>query len=212
MASDANLDTAAYLGLATIARDNMPLGRKWNDGFELAGREGVDFVVPCGSDDWIDSDLIAGQILNGTGEIRCSRLSAVVNEAGTRLARLRINYGSTLDFGDGVRVMATSLLEPLGYRPAEEDRKRAIDTSVFVNIRRMLGRQPRVSFTDLHSLQIVDFKSNGQQLNDYAGCLGDRRLGASESRDPWGELAGVYPAEAVDEMRAVYRLPVKAAA
>lgn len=202
VADDENLENAHALGFATVERPNAPLGRKWNDAYELAGRAGIDYVVPIGSDDWIDADLVLAQ-LQKDAEVRCSRLSAVVSEDATRLARLDIRYGGRHDFGDGVRVIATSLLEPLGFRPADEDRNRAIDTSVFERIGRMLGRLPQVSFTDLHALQIVDFKSH-EQLNSYASCLGDDRLGAEESDDPFGDLAEVYPAEAIDEMRALH--------
>jgi glycosyltransferase involved in cell wall biosynthesis len=209
IADDANLQTADDLGFGTIQRVNQPLGRRWNDGYELAGKTGIDYVIPFGSDDWIDPNLVLAQ-LEADGELRCSRLSSVVSEDGRHLARLTIKYPGHLDFGDGVRVIPTELLQRLGYRPAEEDRPRAIDTSVFINVERMLGRRPRVSFVDLYALQIVDFKSD-VQLNDYAGCLSDRRLGASESSDPWDELAAVYPAEAVDEMAAVYGVKAVAA-
>lgn len=200
IADDENLDTALELGFGTVERENAPLGRKWNDGYELAAMAGVDFVVPLGSDDWIDPAWVLAQ-LEADGEVRCSRLSAVVSESGRHLSRLRIDYGGTVDFGDGVRMMRTALLKPLRYRPAEEDASRAIDTSVFLALRNALGRQPVVSFTDVHPLQIVDFKTWDEQLNPYSGC--HARFGTQET-DPWRALAAIYPAEAVEEMRAVY--------
>lgn len=201
VADDENLDTARELGFGTIERENAPLGRKWNDGYELAGEAGVDYVVPFGSDDWIDAAWVAAQV-GSDGELRCSRRSAVVREDGRMLARLDIRYGPALDFGDGVRMIPTGLLRPFGYRPADELARKAIDTSVFLAISRELGRPPRVSFRELHPLQIVDFKSPGEQLNAYAGCLAFRD--GDEDRDPWGSLATVYPADAVEEMRALY--------
>ncbi len=209
VAEDENLDVAAALGFGTVERPNRPLGRRWNDLYELAGRAGVDYVVPLGSDDWVDPSLILAQV-EADGEVRCSRLSAVVNEDATRLARLNIRYGGRHDFGDGVRVIQSSLLEPLGFRPADEDRPRAIDTSVFERIAQMLGRQPGVSFVDLHPLQIVDWKSDEEQLNSYADCVGDGRLGADESTDPFGDLADFYPAAALEEMRALHPVAVAA--
>lgn len=200
VADDDNFDTARELGFGTVRRENEPLGRKWNDGFELAAKAGADYVVPFGSDDWIDPALIAARLEAG-GDVQCSRRSAVVDEDGKRLARLTINYGPGLDFGDGVRTIRTSLLRGCNYRPAQEDARRAIDTSVWLEIRQA---NPRVTFTELHPLQIVDFKSRGEQLNPYDGFQHDRRIQIEESHTPWEELATIYPEEAIREMREVY--------
>src|SRR5690349_10276090 len=56
---DLSLDVAQELGFATVRRDNTQLGRKFNDGYQLAcdpayNPEPADYVVPCGSDDWVD--------------------------------------------------------------------------------------------------------------------------------------------------------------
>src|SRR5574337_351116 len=88
VADDENLDVADELGFGTVRRGNRPLGRKWNDGYQLAGEAGVDFVVPFGSDDWIDPAAILAAPLPGPDEIRCFRRSAVVREDGRRLAEL----------------------------------------------------------------------------------------------------------------------------
>src|SRR5687767_4792022 len=59
IADDENLDAARELGFGTIERDNRAVSRKFNDGIQLAldpaynPRPG-DYVVPCGSDDWVD--------------------------------------------------------------------------------------------------------------------------------------------------------------
>jgi hypothetical protein len=45
-------------------------------------------------------------------------------------------------------------------------------------------------------------------LNTYQAC---RNFRASQELDPWTELAGRYPDEALDEMRAVYGLTMEAA-
>lgn len=202
IADDENFETADALGFATVRRENRPLGRRWNDGYELAAKAGVDYVVALGSDDWIDHRLVLAQ-LEGRGEIRCSRLSSVVSEDGRRLTPLRIGY----EGGDGVRMLPTALLKRLRYRPAEEDRERAIDTSIMRRLREGLGRAPLVSYADVHPCQIVDWKSRANQLNSYADCLGDGRLRHEDyaaELDPWTALAEHYPAEALAEMRALY--------
>lgn len=204
VADDGNLETSYECGFATVQRDNAPLGRKWNDGYELACRAGADYVIPLGSDDWIDAAFVAAP-LPRDGEVRCSRLSAIVREDGQRLQTLRIAY----DGGDGVRVFPTSLLEPVGFRPAEDDRSRAIDTSVFRRLSTAHGGRPRLVYHDLHPLQIVDFKSPNGQLNEYA----DSRVHADgpEDSDPWATLAEHYPLESVQEMMALHERRLVAA-
>lgn len=203
IADDDNLGVARDLGFATVERENRPLGRKWNDGYELAGAAGVDYVVPFGSDDWIDPRAILAAPLPGPREVRCFLRSAVVREDGRRLARLHVLYGSGDGLqGDGVRIIPTSLLEPCGFRPAEEDRDRAIDTSVWRTLAR-LGAPPRYTYFDLHPLQVIDWKSGGGwQLNSYADCL--RFCEGPELHDPFVAVAEFYPDESVEEMRALY--------
>lgn len=197
IAADENLETAKSLGFATVERVNHPLGRKINDGYQAAAFAGVDYVAPFGTDDWVDPALILDGDLPAEDAIRCCRLSAVVREDARRIARLRIPY----DGGDGVRIWPTSLFKRLGYRPAQEDRDRAIDTSVLVNVTRALGRQPRIVYHDLHALQILDFKSE-TQLNSYRDCL--TYLQGEESHTPFADIAPHFPSEAIEEMRALH--------
>lgn len=195
VACDDNLDVARELGFATVERDNSWLGRRFNDGFELAGLAHVDYVVPLGTDDWVDAEWVASS-LPGSGTIRCSRLMAMVSEAGDRIAPLSIPYRG----GHGIRVIPAGLLASCRFRPASEDRRRAIDTSTLEGLER---RNPSVelAYVDHDPWQLVDWKTAGEQLNSFDAC--DRyRLGGDE--DPFEVLAGRYPMEALEEMRGVY--------
>jgi hypothetical protein len=191
IAEDENLELAAEQGFATYECDNSQLGRKINHGYELAGREGVEFMVPFGSDDWIDHKWIR---LPADGETVATHWSTVVNEDCTRLALLNIR------FGDGVRIFPRSTLEPVGFRPAGEDLNRAIDTSTHIGVNGAAA--PRLVFHDTHALCIVDFKSPAN-LNDYNGCL-SHYGGQNETADVWGLLGQVYPEDAIREMQAVH--------
>jgi hypothetical protein len=196
IAADDNLAVADDLGFGTI-ESSAPLGEKVNDGYQLAALHGVDFCVPLGSDDWIDAN-----VLNDLrdDEIRCFREGAMVSEDGHRLARLRVRSPGGL----GVRVIPTRLMESCGFRPADDDIGRMVDASVL----RGIGRA-RLAYHDLHPLQLVDWKSDAN-LNSYKSYLRFKR--GDESTAPFEELAGVFPAEALDEMRAVYGVREQVAA
>jgi hypothetical protein len=196
IADDENLETALELGFATVRRENVPLGRKWNDGFQLACRElAVDYVVPFGTDNWIDPALIADH-LPSEGAIGAHRLCTLVHEYGHRMMTLQVRYPG----GDGIRVIPTTLLERLGYRPAEEHRDRAIDTSIWRQLAAI--SPPRFEYVDLHDLQVVSFQSEDVQLNSYESLRGFQH--GPERRDVWDALTEHYPDEAVSEIRGVY--------
>lgn len=189
IADDENLDIARSVGFNTVERDNAFLGRKMNDGYELAGREQVDYMVPIGSDDWIDPDWIR---LPNPDETIATHLSAVVNEDCTRISLLDIW------FGDGVRVYTRQTLERAGFRPADDDRKRAIDAATHKGVKHAAAK---IIWHDTTALSIVDFKSK-ENLNDYDGCM--RHFGSRKERaDVWEQLGSVYPADAISEMQAL---------
>lgn len=198
IADDENLETAAELGFWTYERPNRALGRKFNDGYEIAAREGADYVVPIGSDDWIDPRLILEAPLP-EGAIRCARLCTMVAEDGETAMSVRIHY----DGGIGIRILPVELLRPLRYRPAMEERRRAVDASTLIRLRRHYGRRgvPLVYF-DLDPLQLVDFKSPVAQLNSFKSC---RVHGVGpEGAPPWDELAERYSPELVADVRSLY--------
>lgn len=197
---DANLDTAYELGFATVERNNRFLSRKYNDGFQLAldpryNPRPADYVVPFGSDDWIDHrillDLPAPDTMVGFQHI------SIVREDGRELATRFLNYRG----GSGIRIYPRALLEPFGYRPADEDRRRACDTSILLNLQEHWTGRMRVMHYHYHPHQIVDWKSPVEQMNGYDE-LGMYR--AETLTDPFDALAGVYPAESLTEMREHY--------
>ncbi len=195
------LDFAYDLGFATVERDNTALGRRFNDGYQVAcdprfNPDPADYAVPCGSDDWVDHVIF--QRLPPPDTIGNFRQIAIVNEDQTALARLRVSK----PIGCGVRIIPASLIAAAGYRPAEEDYSRMIDASTQHGITSALGRrQPRQVFLDVHPLQIVDWKTHGEQLNSYSMLAG--RRGAE--CDVWSTLAEFYPSESLEEMRALDR-------
>ena len=199
IADDENLDTAAELGFATVRRDNRFLARKYNDGIQLAcdpsfNPRPADYAVPMGSDDWIDYRILLR--LPPRDAVLGFRRVAFVSEGGRELTETELRY----EGGVGIRVYPRQLLEPSGYRPADEDRKRACDTSILYNTRRALPptgheRDLRVLYGDQHARQIVDWKTHGLQLNAYS-TVAHRHRGQAVG-DPFKLLDGLYPAEAL---------------
>lgn len=197
---DENLETADALGFVALEQENV-LGRKVNDGFELACRSlGADLVCFIGSDQWVHPSYFAG--LEGLEAIRTGAGFAVVDELGTRIAHLWLPYVS----GCGPKIIPRALLEPSGFRPCEDDRMKSLDASLM----RGLGRDPEDQaglewrdHADVVSLRYVDFKSRDAQIHPFRNLA--RRHARYIGRDPWAALAEHYSAELVETMAEVYR-------
>ena len=56
---------------------------------------------------------------------------SIVREDGRQIVTAHIDYPG----GAGIRIYPAALMKPeLGYRPADEDRRRACDTSILTNL------------------------------------------------------------------------------
>lgn len=195
------LDVARGLGFGVVVCTNDPLGRKWNHGYQLAtdpewNSSPADYVIPFGSDDWVDPQLLLTAPWPKPHEMTYFTRGAVVDESGKRMSRLRIRYAG----GWGIRIIPRALVAACDYRPASEFSQRALDASTLRGIIAANGTARWVRH-DLHADQLVDWKTRHLQLNDYRACLAYR---IGDEVDPWVELAQVYPADALAEMRQVY--------
>ena len=184
-----------------VERDNDFTSAKFNDGIQLATDPAynpypVDYVVPCGSDDWIDHRLFLGP-LPEPNDIHGFKWMSFVREDGRVIRTTYLGY----EGGSGVRIIPRQLVAPLGYRPASEDRERGCDSSIMRNIRAYHGDTLKIRHFDTSPYWIVDWKSECQ-LNSYELVPGVLR--AQEMGDPFEELVGFYPPEALEEMGRVY--------
>ena len=112
--------------------------------------------------------------------------------------------GSAIWAASGSVSTRAQLLEPTGWRPADEDRTRNCDFSILHNTRQANQPNPvHVDYGDLHARQIVDWKSPSDQLNSYADVTAIHR-NAGTTGDPFELLDGLYPDEALEDMAIHY--------
>lgn len=182
IADDGNADTAESLGFDVLRHPNYPLARRFNDGIAHAARNGAEWIVPIGSDSFLDPAYLFP--LPDKGVMRSSTLYAVA-EAG-RLGQLRVKTGS----GVGPYMIHRDNL-PRSLRPARDWRKRGVDGST---LRGLVG-QRRVEMVDLHPWQYVGFRSQ-PQMNPYDKLF--RRLGVAEETEVAERLSEHYPSDLVE--------------
>jgi len=191
VADDENLAIARRYGFATVKRDNAWLGRKFNDGIEYAGKAGATWVVPIGSDSWIDPAYFLPLPESGT---RTSPAYCVVEER--RMAVLEVRDAK----GAGPYMFHRDQLEPSGFRPAKDELARHIDQSTVRGISRVapIDWQPRI----VHPYQYVGFRGR-PHLSSYGFLAG--HWGVAEHRDPWKALARHFSPALVQLARAAIR-------
>lgn len=198
------------LGFATVPRDNQFVSRRFNDGIQFATDPAVnprpaDFVMPIGSDDWIDWRIIRPEILPESDEVVGFQHISFVREDGLEITKTFLAYTG----GCGMRLYPRQALAAVGYRPADEDLYRGCDTSILTRVREA-NPNLKVMHVDTDPRQIVDWKTPGAQLNRYDQVM-RRHSRNSDTGSPFDELAEFFPADALDEMRAHYELALVAA-
>jgi hypothetical protein len=195
IADDENLDLARAEGFAVVERDNSGLGRKFNDGMEYAGRHGAEWIVPIGSDSWVDSHYLYP--LPDPRETRTSHMYCAVE--ADRLAELRVGRPSAA----GPYMFHRTVFRTSAFRPAEDGIMKNVDSSTI----RGLGRPVRWRYRDLHPFQYVGFRGE-PHLTDYSRLM--ERWGVAEYDDPWSLLSDIYPVDLVERARSVLSLAVAA--
>ena len=193
IADDENLDIARGLGCATVEAPNV-VASKFNDGMEYAGKNGADWIVPIGSDSWIDPAFFLP--IPDVTVTRTSALYAAVQHH--RIAQLVVSPKNP-DHMAGPYVFHRSLLEPAGFRPSAEDSV-MVDTSTVSGIVRATGKGVPWKTHDVHPFQYVGFRVE-PMMTSYHSLR--RRWLVRERPDPWHVLRRYYPADLVDRARLV---------
>jgi glycosyltransferase involved in cell wall biosynthesis len=191
VADDENLDVAEQHGAERLERPNKPLGEKWNAGFEHAFREGADFVVYIGSDDWMHPGLF--DRLPASNAILTGRQIAFLNLNTGRMQPCKVSSR----WGVIPWVLPRQLLERCEFRPITTRRSWGLDNSL-INGLRAKGPRPLLEFRDPHPLARVDIKSD-TNITPYARVA--THLADGDEISPWDALTALYPADLVARAR-----------
>lgn len=190
IADDANAQLAEERGFDVIVRPNDGLSDRFNDGIEFAGRAGADWIVPIGSDSWIDPAYFASL---HSATVRTSELYCHVTAKRLGQARIRNRPGV------GPYVFPRWTLEPSGFRPAKPGLMRSVDSSTITGIEIATGPLP-FRRIHLHPYQYIGFRL-APFITSYDGLMA--KWGVREHKDPWAILAQHYPQLLVNRAREV---------
>lgn len=188
VADDENLDIARSLGFATVEQGNAWLGQKFNDGIEYAARQGASWIVPIGSDSWIDPAYFLP--LPQWKQTRTGNLYTVVT---------RDEYVNMPIKLVGPYMFHRSLLEPSGFRPAEDRITKGVDSSTLQGI----GKGIHWAGKDDDPLQYVGFRSAERYLSAYQSLKRQYRDEPEPTGLLWPQLETIYGAKLVADMQRV---------
>lgn len=189
IADDENLETARRLGFSTIEQNNDWLGRKFNDGFQYAVEHGATWVVPIGSDSWIDP-LYFRYLTDDPAVVRTSQIYVPVER--DRLALLRVGADQN---PAGPHCFPSSLLKSRRIRPMPDRISRNTDSSTLKALRPF-----RWQTQDVHPLQYVGFRVE-PFITQYEALW--KAWGVVEKVEPWQELARYFDQDLVDRAREI---------
>jgi glycosyltransferase involved in cell wall biosynthesis len=204
VADDENLDLAQEFGFDTLEAPNRPVARKFNLGLEHACREGADWIVWIGSDDWVHPDVFAPLLPGGAlHDVDPADVPPIV--IGHRLTIVDLARGALMrckspsTYGAIPWLLHRRMLEPAGFAPLRPDLDRGLDGALIRGLR--LHRAPLAWQThDPHDMRCVDFKSD-TNITPYRRL---QKLATAPEEAPWSALEQHYPADLVDLARATH--------
>jgi len=190
--SAADLASAREHSFHALERPNV-LGLRINDGFEFAFRElGADHAMFAGSDDWLLPGPLAD--LPAQGRARASRWISIVSPDG----RFISSTDGSPPTGKVPWTLSRGLLEPVGFRPADDTLMRLLDTSILNGLPVPRARAFEFRAED-DPLRCVDFKSNGPQITPWRV-----HMPRNVRPNPFEVLATRYPADLCERMEEFY--------
>ncbi len=197
VADDHNVDIAHEHGAHVVEMDNdQGVGRRFNAGFQYAARQGADWLVHIGSDDWLHPDAL-------TPILEPEDPGAIISGRQLAFVDLRAGRMQTCTLRNRTGVVAwlipRAVMAPCGFAPIPGEKCRGLDGHLVNGLTRS-GVRVRWTFHDPSPVARIDFKS-AVNLNPYEH-LSKHLADSPEITDPWPVLAEHYPSELVEAARA----------
>jgi hypothetical protein len=182
-------------GFVVVESDNSALGKRWNDGYEAAARQGYQLAMPCGSDSWLHPDLFRWLPWASNVVVVTLRYS-MIDPTGV--------WRSDLDLHPGQHPFGIGFIWPLdiclsNVRPCKDDIGRGCDTST---LNTLLSHGAELHHVRHRPLEYVAFQSGKQITNIRKITL---RHNGTIVQPALEGLADVYPLELVERVADYYR-------
>lgn len=198
-----NLKIARRHGFHAIYRDNKYLGRKFNDGYEYAFKNGADLVVPIGSDSWVHPDVFLKTNLSwkDNGSIYYSSNHSMMDESGRKLGLIKSLPVNNEYNKCALLFYPRSLMKLCDFRPCNEKQKSSCDRSTIDSLSKKNKKIRFIKNVDVNEIQYLAFKNKNIQLWKYSDY---KAQFMKEEKAPWIFIEKYYPKELVSYAKSYY--------
>ena len=198
VADDHNIDIAKSFGFWTIREDNEYLGRRFNAGIEFAYKElKADYIVPIGSDSWIDYHYFEGLSPN---IFRSATLQTIFSPDGKERSDLKVRP-ALQPGGVGPFVIPRAMLHKSNGRPCKDRLYNSCDLHTYLG----LG-EPEPEYLNLHPWQYTSFKSDPHtqpQISYYHRQIVKHAIYTTRDK-PFDVLADYFPYKLIQRIKRLY--------
>lgn len=167
IADDLNLKIAKKFGFDTVATKNDFLGRKFNDGYEFAFKNGADIAIPVGSDSLITHEIISSSVsLSGENNIVFSSMHSVIREDGKSIGAIKTASSSGNMNKGALWLYRRDMMKKAGLRPCADNIGSGCDRSTISGL--LKKSKAKFVLNDIDFYQHVGIKSKNLQICKYS--------------------------------------------
>lgn len=203
--NDENIDIAKKFGFHVVVRDNSYLGRKFNDGYLYAFKNGADAVMPVGSDSWVHPKIFikTAKIWEDDGSIYYSTKHSMIDESGSRLGVIQ-KFPEQNEYNKcPLLFYPRSLMKGVGFRPCNEKQNKSCDRSTLEVLIKTNKNIKFVKNFDVNDFQYLALKNRNVQIWKYDDY--QKQFIKEYKANTWSELEKHYPVELVSYAKKYYR-------
>ncbi len=158
-------------GAKFFEHENMPLGRKWNFGFQKAREEKPDVCVFVGSSDWLSDNWLPTLLpmmkeydMIGKPDFTMMDISKT-----TRCVRWGGYVGERKDESIGIgRLISARILDKMNWKPFVDEKNNSMDFAMFNNVKNLGGKYTLIKDDTLVPLSLsTDRWENKHRFEDH---------------------------------------------
>jgi glycosyltransferase involved in cell wall biosynthesis len=171
-ATDEEKEVCERAGATFIYHENLPLGKKWNAAFEVAGQMGADNVLFVGSSDWVSDNWmeVMGQHTDQFDMIGLPDFYLADIGPQIRVCHWAgYGQGPRMDEPIGIgRVITAKALKKMSWRPFDDTKNNSMDWTMFNRVRMNGGLVKLLRTYEIKSLSIsCSLWSNMHKFEDH---------------------------------------------
>lgn len=191
--------TSIKAGAKFYYHENMPLGRKWNYGFQKAREEKPDVCLFVGSSDWLSENWLPKLLpMMETVDMVGKPDFTMIDVSETMRSVFWGGYiGDRLGESIGIgRLISARILDKMSWKPFEDNKNNSMDFAMFNKVKQLGGKYALVKDADLVPLSLSTNRwENKHKFEDHWNNLvpgKNIRLNVTEVIEQFPEVESIF--------------------